>query len=304
MTTIIYNSDGSVKSLTQGGSINQGSSGQTIVFAAVAGLSVEDYSVKAVFTLPDGTVNEVSGSSEATQEVDGTEYEGYSIKITSAQTVQAGTLGMSLYVLDLDQNVLTTYRREFTVNPTGIIPEEAQISEAQYTSLIATLSGYQLKYVLGNVRAYSSLGAAEVDYSNLADGQIFAAPEGGYLHWYIFDAENNIANEAEITNSDYVTVATAQAITGIKTFSNQYGAVVIRGGAGYHPGGVTIHTTATGDPANYVQVLQAKAGTIALLSDLANVHVEVDDEVTEGSDNPVSSGAVYDAIVGALGGSY
>lgn len=301
MITIIYNSDGSVKSLTQEGSINQGSSGATIIFASIEGLSVEDYSSKAVFTLPDGTVNEISGWADS-QDVDGTEYSGYSITITAAQTAQAGILGMSLYLLSLDQTVLTTYRKEFSVNPTGYIPEETAITEAQYDSLLSTLAGYQLRYVLGNVRAYQSLGDAEEDYANLADGQIFAVADDGYIHWYRYDLAQGIAIEAQQAYADYVTIGGAQTITGIKTFQNQYGTVVIRGGAGYHPGGVTIQTTPTGDNTNYAQTLQAKSGTIALLSDVQGM--TVDDEIIQGSTNPVSGGAIYDALIGALGGSY
>lgn len=167
---ILFNYDGSIKTLIVSESINQGSNNVNKVYAAIEGHPVEDYSCNAIFELPNGDLEQLAGT-QSTFTVDDTEYDGYEVSLAESVTIYAGNLKMNLKLLDLADNVLCTYQVKLKVNPTGYEPNTTFITEAQYNALLQSLNSYQLKTNEHNFRFYPSLANANADVDNLATGQ-------------------------------------------------------------------------------------------------------------------------------------
>ena len=140
MMYLIYNTDGSIKALKVGESIQQGNNGVNQIFVSVDGMSVSDYTATAYFVLPDDSVSSVIGVIGSVEGVN-----GYLITLTSSQTLYAGKLEMSLALKDLQNNTLWTYEYQFIVNPTGYTATEVNISMDMWDSLVQSLNSYALK---------------------------------------------------------------------------------------------------------------------------------------------------------------
>lgn len=168
---IIYNYDGSIKDLDLEQYINQGNNGVNHIDVAIEGRDNDSYTCEAVFELPNGQLNSLTGVAQTVTDGDDT-YNGYRITITAAQTYLAGLLKMSVHLVDLNDNELATYKQEFIINEAPYDPDEVYITVAQYNSMVQALNAKQSKYTQNNVRAYYTLANANSDLTNLAYGQI------------------------------------------------------------------------------------------------------------------------------------
>lgn len=214
---IIYNNDGSLKIVSLDTYIQQGNDGVNKVFVAVEQRNVETYTAEAYFELPNGDLNRLLGVVKNV-EIDGSNYNGYEITLTAAQTVYAGSLKMNLVLKDNNENTLYTYTREFTVNRTSMEVDESAISKAEYEALIRTLSSYQLKYVLQNVRFYANENDAIEDLTNLATNQSFFAAKDGYITAHFKKSDGTIGSFN--ISADYLKALHGATLGGTTEFVN------------------------------------------------------------------------------------
>ena len=161
MMYVIFNNDGSINTLIVGESINQGSNNVNKIFATVLGYDVVDYSCVGEFELPNGDLVELNGSVD-TQTIGDQEYNGYTISLSENVTLYAGNLKLNLKLVDISENILTTYQVTLKVNPTGYQPNDTHITEAQYNALLSSLNSYLLKINFQNIIA-SYYNADQVD---------------------------------------------------------------------------------------------------------------------------------------------
>lgn len=144
MMYIIYNHDGSIKTLVVDESIQQNNNGVNQIFVSIEGYETADYTCVANFELPDGTLNSLVGVADVGVEVGELAYDGFVITLTNAQTLYPGKLKMSIKLVDLQDRQLCTYQTELQVNPSSSVPSETLITNAQYNSLIQSLQSYVL----------------------------------------------------------------------------------------------------------------------------------------------------------------
>lgn len=146
MLYVIFNSDGSIKYLRVSESIQQGDHLSKQLFAAIKGIRNTEYVCSVKFELPNGEINELVGDID-TQDIQpetinfATEqYDGYTVRFTEAQTYLAGNLKVNLKLVNLQGVILCTYQVTLKINPTGYIPSETNITEAQYNSLLQAIN--------------------------------------------------------------------------------------------------------------------------------------------------------------------
>lgn len=168
MMTLIFNQDGSIKTLVVGESIQQGNNLVNQIFVSVDGMNVNDYSCLAYFELPNGDVNSLNGTPKLNQDVGGESLNGYLITLTSAQTVYPGTLKTAFKVTNPSNVTLYTYEYEFQVNPTDYEPDESTITNAQYEQLVESLTSYALKSYVESIRLVAGAGVT-------IDGNVISA---------------------------------------------------------------------------------------------------------------------------------
>lgn len=141
MMYVIYNYDGSIKYKLLNEFVVQGNNNVNEIFVCIEGREPEEYSLYANFKLPNGsTTTVVSGESvEETIENIGT-FEGYKIKLTSAETLVAGALQMNVIALDINDTKLVAFSTYITINESGIeLSDPVIITVQEYQNLIETL---------------------------------------------------------------------------------------------------------------------------------------------------------------------
>lgn len=162
MMYVIFNPDGSIKSIKVGESIQQGNNGVNEIFVAID--SEENYGTPtAYFELPNGSVSAITGIADTLYT-----YSGWTFTLTTAQTQYAGKVLMSISFVDLQGHNLFTYQYEFIVNPTGFNPEESYISTAMYNALVQTIDSIDPNKMLEENSLYyvRSLSGFETAASN------------------------------------------------------------------------------------------------------------------------------------------
>lgn len=132
---ILYKHDGSVKAVNLTDFIQKGNDGVNTIFLAIEGRENTDWSATVIFTLPDGTSVPIAPTID-TQTVLGTEYSGWKITIPAAVTLYEGIVTFSISVLNLENQVLFTYRNKLTINPSVVVPDTTTITYAQYQALL------------------------------------------------------------------------------------------------------------------------------------------------------------------------
>ncbi len=213
--TIIINSDGSIKQRVLGEYINQGNDlVDTIYIGFVDDTIASSYVGTANFELPNGDTNTLVGTyvSGITLPNDTTNYKGYKIVLTQAQTIYNGQLKMS-FVVTNGEEILYSYKTTFTINASVVAADEEKITLAQWNSLVDNLATYQVAYNEYNVRGYSSQEKANNDYSNLDTDQISIFSDGSNL--YYFKGGEDELSATKIANYDDISkVSNALPITG------------------------------------------------------------------------------------------
>ena len=196
MMKLIFNYDGSIKTITIPESIQQGNNGVNQVYVEWDGHANSNYTCSALFTLPDESVNELVG----------VVYEGgYLITLTSAQTIYAGKLKATFYLTDLQNNVLFSYQYTFQVNPTNADADETLISISQYNSILQAMNSYVLSSVVATVNGNSLLQG----------GNVVVSPDGTITFDGTTGAE--FVSDGDIT-LNVATRDTMQTFTASKTF--------------------------------------------------------------------------------------
>ena len=216
MLYVIFNQDGSIKYLSVGESIQQGDHLSKQLFAAIEGIRNTDYVCSASFVLPNGEINELA-STEDTQEVYqdnqllfNEPIDGYTIIFTEAQTYLAGNLKVNLKLIDLQGHVLCSYQVTLKINPTGYNPDETNITEAQYNSLLQSLQSIvpaTVSSVYEHVESYSGSIAFQSIYDELqARNKNFAVInyQGNRYFCYIASTAGGAAYFVKIWNQDYL----------------------------------------------------------------------------------------------------
>lgn len=146
MMYLIFNNDGSIKTLIVGESIQQGNNLVNTIFISVDGYDPEEYSCIAQFVLPNGEIGtSLNGTIARNELVNNVLYNGYKVTLTQAQTMYPGTLKSAFKILDLNSHTLFTYEYDFLINPTDAILSETMISSAQYNALVQSLLSYATK---------------------------------------------------------------------------------------------------------------------------------------------------------------
>lgn len=213
--TIIINSDGSIKQRVLGEYINQGNDlVDTIYIGFVDDTIASSYVGTANFELPNGDTNTLVGTyvSGIALPNDTTNYKGYKIVLTQAQTIYNGQLKMS-FVVTNGEEILYSYKTTFTINASVVAADEEKITLAQWNSLVNNLATYQVAYNEYNVRGYSSQEKATSDYENLDTDQISLFSDGSNL--YYFKGGEDDLNATKIANYDDISkVSNALPITG------------------------------------------------------------------------------------------
>lgn len=182
---LLFRNDGSLKYVNVCEPINQGSNNSNKVFVAIEGRAADTFTLKANFRLPTGEVVQLLGSTPETKTIDGEEYTGVYVSLSSSVTIYAGDLKMSVSALSLNNDVLVTYAVKLKVNETPYLASDVDITGQQYDNLVASLSQYQLKYNTKTDRVYSDLSLAEAD-TNIAMGQlVLIADSNNVLKAYI-----------------------------------------------------------------------------------------------------------------------
>lgn len=312
---IIFNHDGSIKNLNLNEIIVQGNNLVNEIQIAIEGRTPDDYVATAYFTLPDGTSNYLTGSADNFS-IDQTPYSGYSINLTSAQTVMAGEVGMTIQCTDANSHVLCTYKVKLTINESGYIPEATTITMKQLQSLLDTLSTFQLKYVAPNVRSYPSLEDAEEDLENLADKQIIvigdteddtpSTPISFYYKYndalvpFDFGYGFIELDVGEVSGylTDFQTAQARKSVCFIKR-----GSVIYYAQESYSDGAtryfyaIPLWATGSAYVAKFIEVGFYDNQTTW---DYGDTKVYTDSTPTDGSLNLVTSNGVYDAIATAI----
>ena len=141
---VIFNSDGSIKTLIVGTSIQQGDHLSKQIFVSVNGISRNDYTSSCEFVLPNGEISELAGTFDGMY-IGDEYYYGYKFILTEAQTLYAGNVKANIKIINLQEEIICSYQINLKINPTGYNPNETHITEAQYNSLLQSLNSYMLK---------------------------------------------------------------------------------------------------------------------------------------------------------------
>lgn len=135
---ILYNADGSVFATNFTQIINKGSNNVNKIFVGLtenSSIDLSTYNIFAIFKLPNGTSQPVTGTS-GSESIDnmGLWY-GFTISIPQQVTAFAGLVKCSIYVEKNDE-VLYTYPVTLTINDTSIAPDDLTfINLTQYKNM-------------------------------------------------------------------------------------------------------------------------------------------------------------------------
>lgn len=196
---IIFNEDGSRKISNFTDYIMQGSNLVNFIDVAIEGKSVEEWSCSGIFTLPQLTT--ITNQATVQRfEIDGKLYYGYRIPLTEEVTRYSGQVGLNIVAVNSLSQVLVTYTTNLTVNQTGYPLDDSwdnAITVAEYNSLMAQLTTYQLKYLKSNVRGYED---SIDDLEQLATGQIVAVHNNSNNQfWFYKKLEDGTTEKLEFT---------------------------------------------------------------------------------------------------------
>ena len=208
-TTIILNTDGSVKNTILGGYLIQGNNLVDTLSIGVDGLNDAILIGSANFELPNDTTNSLVGSYSTTiSDDDGSVYNGFNFVLTQAQTLYAGDVKVSIRITNASSQILYSYQITLTINPSSMVADEQQISDAQWNSLMSALATYQQKFTATNVRGYQTLALATADLTNLAVGQIVIYPIDTIVNFASVISTDNVKSfnvYASVDISNYYT---------------------------------------------------------------------------------------------------
>ena len=143
---IIFNRDGSIKKQFINDFIQQGDNNSKTLSVAIVGTLQGQYEVGAVATLPDGTLVTLP-SENATFIVDGVEYEGKEVSITSDATILPGVLKLNLVATN-NNVTLVTYTLYLTINETGLGADDiVKMTVAEYQNLLNKINQDMANFV-------------------------------------------------------------------------------------------------------------------------------------------------------------
>ena len=195
---IIFNQDGSIKESQLNDYVNQYSDGVNFIDVVVYGMSPDDYTASATYTLPNGENLTDTGVYKSNIATSLGEMQGYRFTLHSANTQYDGPLLFSLVATKTDKTQLFTYAYEITVNPSAG-KKTTEVTWEEYQSLLAQLASYQLRFSSQNVI-----------HANLttATGMILVMPVGQVVL---------VSDDDDETKQDvYVVVSDATSETGKK----------------------------------------------------------------------------------------
>lgn len=217
MLSIIFNNDGSIKTLIVGESIQQGDHETKQIFASIEGYENSEYEASCEFVLPNGELSELSGVAETDVNIYGRiydaethryehrqTYDGFSFTLTEAQTLYAGILKANIKLINLQGAILCTYQVELKINPTGYNPNETHITEAQYNSLLQSLkSDYQtlveyfpsqrpLRLAPEGIPFFTTLVVNDVETRVIVTKIRIADDDGDYFHVFGYNLDLHI----------------------------------------------------------------------------------------------------------------
>ena len=177
MLKLLFNQDGSIKDIVFPHYVTQGSTGELDslkIAVAVDDLTLTDYTVVAQCKLPNGHSSVI--------DLDETDTDGYRYGyLTEAQTYYAGTLLISIKIINTNNAVLYTFQIPVTIDPTTYDATELtdNITNAQYTDLVKKLSVYS---ATGTVISYDTYAEANADKVNLNVGQLLFVREYNFFY--------------------------------------------------------------------------------------------------------------------------
>ena len=137
---ILFNQDGSLAYYRPSGYIQQGNNNVDEIKVAIKGLQVSEWECIAHFLLPNGdsTVNTVSDDAQvySVDENGVVSYvAGKSFYLTTAETLYAGKVLMSLQFLKLNKS-LFTYNTPLYINHAAFDPDTVNITYTEYENLV------------------------------------------------------------------------------------------------------------------------------------------------------------------------
>lgn len=132
---IIYNQDGSVKSIKLTDFIQKGNNNVNSIFLAIEGKDNDEWAANIIFALPEGTKVPLTPIA-TTKSIFEKLYKGWEITLPASVTIYEGIVNFSIAILNLQNETLFTFRGKLTINPSIIVPDVTAITYAQYQSLL------------------------------------------------------------------------------------------------------------------------------------------------------------------------
>lgn len=181
---LIFNNDGSLAVSNVSDYVMQGNSNVNFIYVAIDGYNSTHATAIVNITRPDNEVIALPTYTSKFQ-YNGTTYYGWVATLDNTCTALAGLLKINVSV-DRDNTTLATYTYNLVVNETSI-PGEANISYAQFKSLMETINGMKVVN-LGEHTSFDFLDTIDIAYGIYA----FQVNSVGYFLNYYKDSEDVI----------------------------------------------------------------------------------------------------------------
>ena len=155
MMYIIYNHDGSIKEKNLNEFIQQGDNLTKKIGVAIEGYEPTEFSLSAVFKLPNGEQTVlVSDTADTIETLNHESYEGVVLSLSEAETALEGVIKMIIRALKNDTDeTLTTFVAYLVINEGADPGSVAMMSVEAYEALIRTLNSKAgIDQVVENIR--------------------------------------------------------------------------------------------------------------------------------------------------------
>lgn len=160
---ILYREDGKVLAKNLTDYIQKGNNNVNSIFIAIENKTSAEWSVDAVFTLPDGTPVSYAPT-QTTASINGVEYSGWNVSIKASVTVYEGLVQLSLVFKNLNEDALFTFQTALVINPSTVVPDETTITYAQYQALLDLINQKSSKVYKHFIKASNASGDSYVDF--------------------------------------------------------------------------------------------------------------------------------------------
>ena len=199
---IIYNEDGSIRKVNLTDFIQKGNDNVNSIFIGIKGRNNDSWACSVLFTLPSDDIT-TSTPIISTKTIDGVTYHGWTLYIPASATIYEGNVGVSITIVNLQQQVLFTYKGKLVINPSTVVPDETTITYSQYQSLLQLVlqkpAALQTFIVFENIQGadLSQYDDGQLFYDKTAQ-QFFILEDGALEEYTAIDINLNYATDEDI----------------------------------------------------------------------------------------------------------